>query len=69
MTSVSSTYKLGSAFTGPAYTLNVLLARSSASSGVPPPVSGAATMILSGFRALGVMEMGKVVLALSSRVG
>ena len=66
---VSSTYRLGSAFIGPAYTLNFLLARSSTSSGVAPPVSGAAMTIFSGLSALGVMEMGKVVLALSRRVG
>lgn len=67
--SVSSTYKLGSAFTGPAYTLSFLDDRSRTKRGVRPPVSGAAKTIFSALRELGVMEMGKVVLALSRRVG
>lgn len=54
---------------GPEWMTSVFEGRSSARSGVAPFVSGAAIVILSGLRALGVISMGKVVDALSSKVG
>lgn len=69
VTRVSSMYKLGSAFTGPECTHSVLFTRSNARSGVVPFVSGAAITIWDGLSALGDIWMGKVVDALSSKVG